>query len=67
MLDALQPSTAGDPLLPPPPSHEGGTLDIFAGLGEAEVGLHDLTEDLNDIDGGGLPSAAQRTPQKSRL
>jgi hypothetical protein len=65
MLDALQPSPAAESL-PPPPGHEDGMLDILTGIGEAELGLHDLTEDLNDIDSGGLPSAAQRTPQKSR-
>lgn len=47
-------------------NQEGDMLDIFAGLSEAEVGLHDLTDDLNDIDGGGLPTAAPKTPQKSR-
>jgi hypothetical protein len=41
-------------------------LDIFAGLSKAEVGLHDLTDDLNDIDGGGLPTATHKSPQKSR-
>jgi hypothetical protein len=61
LLDTLQSSMVGGS-----PNQEDGMLDIFAGLSEAEVGLHDLTDDLNDIDGGGLPSAAQKTPQKSR-
>jgi hypothetical protein len=64
MLDALQPSPAGDSLLPPP-SQEDGMLDILAGLDEAD-GIHDLTQDLDDIDGGGLPGAGQRSLQKSR-
>jgi hypothetical protein len=47
-------------------SQEPGVLDIFAGLTEAEAGIQGLTDDLSDIDGGGLPSAPQKTPQKSR-
>ena len=61
LLDTLQSSPVGGS-----PNQEDGMLDIFAGLSEAEVGLHDLTDDLNDIDGGGLPSATQKAPQKSR-
>ena len=61
LLDTLQSSMVGGS-----PNQEDGMLDIFAGLSEAEVGLHDLTDDLNDIDSGGLPTAAPKTPQKSR-
>jgi hypothetical protein len=61
LLDTLQSSPIGGST-----NQEDGMLDIFAGLSEAEVGLHDLTDDLNDIDGGGLPAAAPKTPQKSR-
>jgi hypothetical protein len=61
LLDTLQSSMVGGS-----PNQEDGILDIFAGLSEAEVGLHDLTDDLNDIDSGGLPTAAPKTPQKSR-
>jgi hypothetical protein len=61
LLDTLQSSMVGGS-----PNQEDGILDIFAGLSEAEVGLHDLTDDLNDIDSGGLPTAAPKTAQKSR-
>ena len=65
LLDLIQLSPAGDSPLPTP-VQEGEILDIFAGLNEAELGLHDLTDDLNDIDSGGLPTAAPKTAQKSR-
>ena len=61
LLDTLQASPVGGSA-----NQEDSMLDIFAGLNEAEVGLHDLTDDLNEIDGGGLPTAAPKTPQKSR-
>jgi len=61
LLDMLQSSVVGGS-----PDQEDVMLDIFAGLSEAEVGLHDLTDDLNDIDGGGLPTATPKTAQKSR-
>ena len=61
LLDTLQSS-----MVEGSPNQEDGILDIFAGLSEAEVGLHDLTDDLNDIDSGGLPTAAPKTAQKSR-
>lgn len=61
LLDALQASEIGasfgrDSVLP----------DIFAGLNEAEAGMQGLPDDLTDIDGGGLPTPAPKTPQKSR-
>jgi hypothetical protein len=49
-----------------PASQGDDLLDIFAGLSEAEVGMQGLTDDLSDIDGGGLPGAAPKVPQKSR-
>jgi hypothetical protein len=61
LLDALQPSDIGGSLSP-----DGGLPDILPGLNEAEAGIQGLNDDLSDIDGGGLPSPAQRTPQKSR-
>jgi hypothetical protein len=61
LLDALQPSDIGGSLSP-----DGGLPDIFAGLNEADAGIQGLTDDLSDIDGGGLPTAAPKTPQKSR-
>jgi hypothetical protein len=61
MLDALQPSDIGGSLSP-----DDGLPDIFAGLNEAEAGIQGLSDDLSDIDGGGLPSTAQKTPQRSR-
>ena len=61
LLDTLQSTVVGGF-----PNQEDGMLDIFAGLTEAEVGLYDLTDDLNDIDSGGLPTAAPKTAQKSR-
>ena len=57
LLNALQPSEIGQ---------DGGLPDIYAGLNEAEPGIQGLTDDLSDIDGGGLPGTAPRTPQKSR-
>ncbi len=53
LLDALQPSDIGGSLSP-----DGGLPDIFAGLNEAEAGIQGLSDDLSDIDGGGLPSTA---------
>jgi len=61
MLDALQSSDIGGSLSP-----DGGLPDIFAGLNEAEAGIQGLSDDLSDIDSGGLPSTAQKTPQKSK-
>jgi hypothetical protein len=61
LLGTLQSSPVGGS-----PNQEDDMLDIFAGLSEAEVGLQDLTDDLNDIDSGGLPTAAPKTAQKSR-
>ena len=61
LLDDLQPSDIGGSLSP-----DGGLPDIFAGLNEADAGIQGLTDDLSDIDGGGLPTAAPKTPQKSR-
>jgi hypothetical protein len=61
LLDALQASENGSSL-----SQDGGLPDIFAGLNEAEAGIQGLTDDLSDIDGGGLPAPAPKTPQKSR-
>jgi len=58
---ALQSSGIGGPF-----SQGDGLLDIFAGLNEAEFGMQGLTDDLSDIDGGGLPGAAPKLPQKSR-
>jgi len=58
---ALQSSGIGGPV-----SQGDGLLDIFAGLNEAEFGMQGLTDDLSDIDGGGLPGAAPKLPQKSR-
>lgn len=50
-----------------PGNPEGGIPDIFAGLNEAEVEVSDLTDELNDIDGGGLPTPPPpKTPQKSK-
>ena len=61
LLGMLQSSPVGGS-----PNQQDDMLDIFAGLSEAEVGLQDLTDDLNDIDSGGLPTAAPKTAQKSR-
>jgi hypothetical protein len=58
---ALQSSGIGGPL------SQGDSLpDIFAGLNEADAGTLGLIDDLSDVDGGGLPGAGQKTPQKSR-
>jgi len=59
--DTLQSSMVGGS-----PNQEDGILDIFAGLNEAEVGMQGLTDDLSDIDSGGLPGAAPKIPQRSR-
>ncbi len=51
-----------------PPEDGGGTLDIFAGMGEPEMAVAGLDNDLNGIDGGGLPSStpARRSTPKPR-
>lgn len=49
-----------------PASQDDGLPDIFAGLNEADAGTLGLIDDLSDIDGGGLPGAGQKIPQKSR-
>jgi hypothetical protein len=61
LLDSLQPSDIGGSLGP-----DSVLPDIFAGLNEADTGIEGLTDDLSDIDGGGLPTAVPKTPQKSR-
>ena len=61
LLATLQPSEIGGS-----PSRDGGLPDIFAGLNDAEAGIQGLSDDLSDIDSGGLPGPAHKTPQKSR-
>ena len=61
LLDDLQPSDIGGSLGP-----ASGLPDMLAGLNEADAGMQGLTDDLSDIDGGGLPAATPKTPQKSR-
>jgi len=61
LLDALQLSDFGGKL-----GQDGSLPDIFAGLNEADASIQGLTDDLSDIDGGGLPEPPQKTPQKSR-
>ncbi len=47
-------------------AQDGSTLDVFAGMDEAEMAATGLDDDLNGIDGGGLPSSTVKAPQKSR-
>lgn len=47
-------------------AQDGSTLDVFAGLDEAEMADTGLDDDLNGIDGGGLPGSTVKAPQKSR-
>ena len=61
LLDDLQASDIGGSL-----SRDSALPDIFAGLTEAEAGIQGLADDLSDIDGGGLPIATPKTPQRSR-
>ncbi|MBN2098563.1 MAG: hypothetical protein JW753_03090 [Dehalococcoidia bacterium] len=61
LLDALQAGQSASSL-----SQDSGLPDILAGLNEPDAGIQGLTDDLSDIDGGGLPTPAPKTPQKSR-
>jgi hypothetical protein len=47
-------------------ARDDSQLDIFAGLDEPEMAAVGLDDDLNGIDGGGLPTPTPKTPQKSR-
>ncbi len=47
-------------------AQDGSQLDIFAGMDEPEMAAVGLDDDLNGIDGGGLPTPTPKTPQKSR-
>jgi hypothetical protein len=61
LLDDLQPGDIGGSLGP-----DSGLPDMLAGLSNADAGMQGLTDDLSDIDGGGLPTPTPKTPQKSR-
>lgn len=61
LLATLQPGEIGGS-----PGPDSGLPDVFAGLNDAEAGIQGMTDDLSDIDGGGLPEPPQKAPQKSR-
>jgi hypothetical protein len=61
LLAALQPGDNGGSLGP-----DASLPDVFAGLDDGDTGIQGPTDDLSDIDGGGLPTPPRKTPQKSK-